>query len=292
MALGVTRSLFQLSRPENLSFNLMFEERTRISFFNLRLREREKMKLILMGIPGNENPVTFWDGFLYFLPIISHLALLFSLTPLSALNICVKPLLPVSSLPIVRLQVQSTKSGYTAKRGWLDWLSDSQKQIQILNKIQNIYFNIFHIFLVLYLPWVIPARGVTNIVFREPILILPPVETNTCIFHHNSRFGWLHHIWYDFQHNFDASSKVNVLPLLSGFTAQLGDGEVLLPMVSPVQLARRRLAGSWKQMNKINIYTCNWWKLSQYELKGCRNLLQWQHLTHLCVLVSWHMHMQ
>ena len=33
----------------------------------------------------------------------------------------------------------------------------------------------------LHLPWVIPARGVTDIVFREPILILPPVETNPCI---------------------------------------------------------------------------------------------------------------
>ena len=29
----------------------------------------------------------------------------------------------------------------------------------------------------LHLPWVIPARGVTDIVFREPILILPPVKT-------------------------------------------------------------------------------------------------------------------
>ena len=102
--------------------------------------------------------------------------------------------------------------------------------------------NLFYVFLVLYLPWVIPAGCVTDIVFREPILILPPVETNTCIFHHNSKFDWLHHIWYDFQHNCDASSKVNVLPLLSGFTAELRDGEVFLPMVGPVQLARRRLA--------------------------------------------------
>ena len=34
-----------------------------------------------------------------------------------------------------------------------------------------------------------------------------------------------------------------LLPLLSGFAAQLWDCEVLLPMVGPVELTRRRLAG-------------------------------------------------
>ena len=98
-----------------------------------------------------------------FLALFRFSALLFCLTPLSALNICVKPLLPVSSLPIVRLQVQSAKSGYGE------------------GHISKMYVNLFQVFLVLHLPWVIPARGVTDIVFREPILILPPVKTNPCI---------------------------------------------------------------------------------------------------------------
>ena len=62
----VTRSLFQFSRREFLFFNLMFETRTRISFFQSRASrtrnrnsflevEREKIKLILTGIPGNGN---------------------------------------------------------------------------------------------------------------------------------------------------------------------------------------------------------------------------------------------
>ena len=52
--------------------------------------------------------------------------------------------------------------------------------------------NLFYVFLVLYLPWVIPAGCVTDIVFREPILILPPVETKHCIsLHSNSRLDVL-----------------------------------------------------------------------------------------------------
>ena len=53
-------------------------------------------------------------------------------------------------------------------------------------------------------PGVVPAGGVADVILREPVLVLPPLSR------------------------------------LLG--AQLGDGEVFLPVVGPVQLARGRLA--------------------------------------------------
>ena len=55
-------------------------------------------------------------------------------------------------------------------------------------------------------PGIVPAGGVAHVVLGEPVLILPP----------------LHRL----------------------LGAELGDGEVLLPVVSPVQLTRGRLSGS------------------------------------------------
>ena len=176
-------------------------------------------------------------------------------------------------LPVVGLQVKSAKCGNVTKHEKCPLKSESEKwkwkvssarsrtpgkvcKMWKCNKTWKVdeYTAVIGQNFTSSLPWVISARCVADIVFREPIFILPPGKSKHWI---SLQFVGLAFSYVEIVTHDRLLKETNLLitkkilsvallsgsPLLSGFAAQLWNCEVLLPMVGPVELTRRRLAG-------------------------------------------------